>query len=102
MDKKIYIKIFDQHKNPMIEVKLEKVNKKKIEPILKEHFMINAFAEGWFSLFRQQLELKFKEIGAIGIQIERINIDESNQDYLNIHHWEIKDLGNSPLNKYID
>jgi len=102
MDKKISIKIFDQYDNPMIEIKLEKVNKNKIEPILKECFMVNAFAEGWFNLFKQQLEDKFKKINAIGIQIERINIDESNQDYLNIYRWVIKDLGDSHLNKYLD
>lgn len=98
--KKASVLIFDQYKKLIIEIKLERVDEDKITWVL-ETMPHNPFSEGWFTLFAQQLSEKFEKIGAIGINIERLDLNESKQDSVCIAGWAIKIIGNSPLNKFM-
>ncbi|MFA5174116.1 MAG: hypothetical protein WC438_02955 [Candidatus Pacearchaeota archaeon] len=99
--KKAKVIIFDQYNNPMVEINLEMVDENKIESILKKYYMNNLFSENNWGLFKQEFKSEFESVGAMGIQIERLNWEDKHKDFLNMTRWEIKILGDSPLNKHL-
>ncbi|MDO8528578.1 MAG: hypothetical protein Q7S06_01645 [Nanoarchaeota archaeon] len=97
--KQVSIFLLDENKKQIIKIEILQIDENKIEPILNK-MPRNPFDEGWFKLFKSNLEKEFELIGGVGINIEILSIvEEKNGTF--ITGWEINILGESPLNKYI-